>query len=131
SGELDRLARRFGVHSGTQVSIAAASPGAGRHLMNRLRAGAPGRLGGQPVECEDLSAREDDLRTDALVLRSPAGPAADAAVRVVVRPSGTEPKVKVYVEVSLPPADGLEAARRRARRRIDAVARDVRGLLEP
>jgi phosphomannomutase len=34
--------------------------------------------------------------------------------RVVVRPSGTEPKVKFYIEVRCPVAEDLDAARHRA-----------------
>lgn len=130
-GGLDRLARRFGVHSGTQLSIRTAGADAGGLVLDRLRTAAPEQLGGLPVDREDLAGRDDRLRTDALVLRSRDHTASDAAVRVVVRPSGTEPKVKAYVEVSLPPTDELHAARGRARRLVDAVADDLRVILEP
>jgi phosphomannomutase len=50
-------------------------------------------------------------RTDALIF---AGGDADTSARVVVRPSGTEPKVKCYIEVRSAVADDLADVRRRA-----------------
>ncbi|MBO0864844.1 MAG: hypothetical protein J2P16_07225, partial [Mycobacterium sp.] len=50
-------------------------------------------------------------RTDALVFT---GGADDTSVRVVVRPSGTEPKLKCYLEVRCAAAEDLDSARRRA-----------------
>ncbi|MEK8228409.1 hypothetical protein NKG05_23760 [Oerskovia sp. M15] len=54
--------------------------------------------------------------------------------RVIVRPSGTEPKVKCYLEVIVPVApdasyDDLTAARAFARTRLDHVRRDVAAAL--
>jgi phosphomannomutase len=54
--------------------------------------------------------------------------------RVVVRPSGTEPKLKCYLEVVVPLApdasdDQVTAARATARSRLDAVAADMRPAL--
>ena len=50
--------------------------------------------------------------------------------RVIIRPSGTEPKIKAYLEVRAPVgADGVAAARSVAGERLDAVADDVRARL--
>ena len=51
--------------------------------------------------------------------------------RVVVRPSGTEPKLKCYLEVVVPvhPDDGVDAARISAAGRLDAIKGDVRRAL--
>ncbi|MFM8896766.1 MAG: hypothetical protein ACKOE2_15725 [Actinomycetales bacterium] len=52
--------------------------------------------------------------------------------RVIVRPSGTEPKVKCYLQVieSVPhEVDGLATARAAARARRDLMAADVQALL--
>src|SRR4029453_1142934 len=67
-------------------------------MMDRFRADPPSELGGRAVESvEDLSAGTADLPpTDGLRYRL-----ADGA-RVVVRPSGTEPKLKCYAEVVVP-----------------------------
>jgi phosphomannomutase len=52
---------------------------------------------------------------------------ADGA-RVVVRPSGTEPKLKCYLEVVVPvnPEDGVDAARISAAGRLDALRDDIK-----
>ena len=51
-------------------------------------------------------------------------------VRLAVRPSGTEPKVKGYIEIGLPVADDLAAARCGAEAMGEAVRRDVSALLQ-
>jgi phosphomannomutase len=47
---------------------------------------------------------------------------------VIVRPSGTEPKLKCYLEVVIPvnPEDGVEAARIAAVGRLDALRGDIK-----
>ncbi len=47
---------------------------------------------------------------------------------MIVRPSGTEPKIKCYLEVVVPvhPDDGVEAARIAAAGRLDALGSDIR-----
>ena len=47
---------------------------------------------------------------------------------MIVRPSGTEPKIKCYLEVVVPvtPDDGVDAARISAAGRLDALKSDVR-----
>jgi phosphomannomutase len=92
--------------------------------MGRLRATPPTELGGLPVErADDLSVGSPDLPpTDGLRYLL-----ADGA-RVVVRPSGTEPKLKCYLEVVIPvdPADGVDAARIAAAGRLDALRDDIK-----
>ena len=92
--------------------------------MERLRTTPPTALGGLAVErVDDLALGSDALPpTDGLRYAL-----ADGA-RVIVRPSGTEPKVKCYLEVVVPvdPEDGVDAARIAAAGRLDAIAADVR-----
>jgi len=45
-----------------------------------------------------------------------------------VRPSGTEPKLKAYLEVVEPPDDDVPAARARAAARLAALRDEVAGL---
>lgn len=82
---------------------------------------APTALGGVPVSSLDRPAPD----VTRLVL-------ADRA-RVIVRPSGTEPKLKYYVEaieaVTAPGADGVAAARAAAEVRLDAIVTDLLALL--
>ncbi len=95
--------------------------------MPRRREQPPATLGGLDVlEAEDLSEGVGDLPpTDGLRYRL-----ADGA-RVIVRPSGTEPKIKAYLEVVLPvdPDDGVEAARIAAAGRLDALRNDVKAAM--
>ena len=51
--------------------------------------------------------------------------------RVIVRPSGTEPKIKLYIDVREPVHDGepLEHARARADARLDTLDAAFRALL--
>jgi phosphomannomutase len=65
------------------------------------------------------------------VLRRPGAPAAPhAGDRVVVRPSGTEPKLKAYLQVVEPATADLRAARDAAARRMAALRTEVAGLLD-
>jgi phosphomannomutase len=58
------------------------------------------------------------------------GAAGIAGARVIIRPSGTEPKIKAYLEVRVPvAAEGVAAARSLAGERLAAVAEDVRARL--
>jgi phosphomannomutase len=56
--------------------------------------------------------------------------AADSGARVIIRPSGTEPKVKAYLEVIEPLAGGdVRAVRARATAAMAALRADVEALL--
>jgi len=81
-----------------------------------------------------------DAVVERLRARPPAGwasdrPAPDVLVlrrggdRVVVRPSGTEPKLKAYLQVVEPVEDGLAAARAAAAARMAALRDEVTELL--
>ena len=105
---LDSLARRHGVH----VTGAVTRPVEGAaDAMARLRITPPTELAGFAVGVEDLLDRPGEQRTDALILT---GGDDRTTVRVVVRPSGTEPKLKSYTEVRCAPTDDLTMARARA-----------------
>jgi phosphomannomutase len=115
---LDALALRHGVHVTSAVSVPADAA-----LVDHLRANPPARLGDQPVEVTDLLDRRGQQRTDALIY-------AGESVRVAIRPSGTEPKVKAYLEIRLPPREDVPAARAVADRMLDELRADVVALLQ-
>jgi phosphomannomutase len=117
SDALDELARRHGVH----VTAAASTP-ADAAAMDRLRASPPARLAGFDVTVDDLATRRGQLRTDAVVL---SGGDEATSVRVVVRPSGTEPKVKSYFEVRCAPSEDLAEVRARAERLLIELAAEA------
>jgi phosphomannomutase len=103
---LDDLARRHGVHRTAAVSRRVENAD---QAMAALRANPPAALAAIAVTVEDLGQRRGMQRTDALVFTGD-------DIRVVVRPSGTEPKLKSYIEVRRAPTDDLVAARAAAER---------------
>lgn len=123
---LDDIARTHGLHATDQVSVRVSDLALIPAAMQRLRDTPPTSLGGLAVEgVDDLSLGSDALPpTDGLRYRL-----ADGA-RVIVRPSGTEPKVKCYLEVVVPVEagadDGVQAARIVAAGRLDALGSDIR-----
>ncbi len=118
---LDALALRHGVHTTTAVGRPVADADAAAEVMTRLRSKAPSKLCGFDVTMTDLAAvRPYEQRADAVILE---GGDAETAVRLAVRPSGTEPKVKSYIEVRQSCVDGdLENARAQARRIQEELA---------
>jgi phosphomannomutase len=115
---LDDLAREHGLHATDQLSVRVDDLALIEDAMARLRAEPPTTLGGRAVEqAEDLLEGTDTLPpTDGLRYRL-----ADGG-RVVVRPSGTEPKLKGYLEVVVPVADSdVAAARRTAAEALAAI----------
>ncbi len=111
-GALDDLALRHGVHTTTAVSRTVADAEEADAVMARLRDTPPDRLAGFEVTVTDLLVDRDHRRTDALVLF---GGDDDNWVRMAVRPSGTEPKVKSYIEVRCANLGNIEATRVKAR----------------
>jgi phosphomannomutase len=130
-GRLDELEASLGVHSTAQLSLRLSGSGAQdaiSALMARWRAAPPARLAHLDVsEVRDLAMGGGELpRSDVLVLQL------GEAGRVVLRPSGTEPKLKAYLEATTGPCgeEDLAEARREAQARIAELRADVAGLLE-
>ncbi|MGA3215605.1 MAG: phospho-sugar mutase [Acidimicrobiales bacterium] len=126
TARLDELACRFGVHATRQWSLRLSGPGAPEEMaeiVGRWRGERAAELGGLKVnETVDLLEGSAELPpTNALVLRLEKG------ARVVLRPSGTEPKLKAYFEVVTPPVspEGLARERRRADELLDEIESDV------
>ncbi len=115
---LDDLAVEHGLHATDQLSVRVADLSVIADAMRRLREDPPTRLAGLAVtRAEDLSEGTETLPpTDGLRYTL------DGA-RVIVRPSGTEPKLKCYLEVVVPVAGhtGLPAARARAAETLTAL----------
>jgi phosphomannomutase len=121
---LDDLALAHGLHATDQVSVRVTDLAQIAAAMTRLRAAPPTSLGGLAVErVDDLSRGAGGLPpTDGLRYHL-----ADQG-RVIVRPSGTEPKLKCYLEVVVPvdPDAGVDAARISAAARLDALRDGIR-----
>jgi len=109
---LDELAAEFGVHVTDQLSVRVDDLDDIAAAMAHIRAKTPTTLLGEAVtSVEDLLPA-----ADVLILRT-------ASARVVVRPSGTEPKLKAYLEVVEPVSGGAVAD---ARERASASAHALR-----
>jgi phosphomannomutase len=86
--------------------------------MSRVRQAPPAALLGAEVTFEDLLPDNDILRLQT------------ASARVVIRPSGTEPKLKAYLEVVEPVAQGdVATARTRAEQALTALRAEVAATL--
>ncbi|MER6460434.1 phospho-sugar mutase [Streptomyces sp. NPDC001288] len=119
---LDDLAVEHGLHATDQLSVRVEDLSVIADAMRRLREQPPTALAGLPVtRAEDLTLGTDRLPpTDGLRYTL-------TGARVVVRPSGTEPKLKCYLEVVVPVAAhaGLPAARAEAAETLAAIKRDL------
>ncbi|MGK5448067.1 phospho-sugar mutase [Streptomyces radiopugnans] len=127
---LDDIAVEYGLHATDQLSVRVEDLSVIADAMRRLRQAPPALLAGLTVlSAEDLSRGAGDLPpTDGLRYRLAGDPRQRVAgARIVVRPSGTEPKLKCYLEVVVPVADAseLSAARATAERVLDALRTDL------
>ncbi|MGI9123629.1 MAG: phospho-sugar mutase [Mycobacterium sp.] len=117
---LDDLARKFGLYATSQLSVRVSDLSLISDAMARLRADPPGTLGGRDVvQMDDLEEGVDGLPpTDGLRFTLQ-----DA--RVIIRPSGTEPKLKCYLQVVVPVTGTIGDAHAAAKSELDAVRTSV------
>ena len=139
---LDDLARRFGLYATGQFSVdLSGGPEAGTALLAAARNAPPLSLLGQPVTSVDdlglgLRSRADGTkdplafpRSDVIIWHCADG------TRVAVRPSGTEPKVKIYLQVVLPaagtvaPTGDLAPLRAQAAERLADLRQEIAEVL--
>jgi phosphomannomutase len=137
--EIAELAARHGGSATAQLSVRYDGTDAlsqMRQLMERLRASEPEHVGGRTVrrtiDVLDGLVRDGSGRTERSDL-----PSADVLVwelegdaRVIVRPSGTEPKLKCYLEVPLRPAEPTRDDLARARADSDRALARLRAAAE-
>ncbi|MDX6243368.1 MAG: phosphomannomutase [Frankiales bacterium] len=125
---LDELAREYGLHATEQWAVRVASLHEIDAAMATLRSARPAMLGGHPV-----------ARTVDLLEGSPTLPPTDGVTywlgdptapygRVVVRPSGTEPKLKAYLEFVVPVTGAVAEARTVADRQLAAIRASLQQL---
>ncbi len=123
---LDEISRTFGVHATAQASFRVADLSLISDAMARLRAHLPQALAGVAVTASDLNAGWNGLPpTDGVLLEGD-------GVRAVARPSGTEPKLKVYLQASVAPdrsAADLPAARAEAAAQLGQLRADMTAAL--
>ncbi|MEU1073924.1 MULTISPECIES: phospho-sugar mutase [unclassified Streptomyces] len=119
---LDDLAVRHGLHATDQLSVRVEDLSVISDAMRRLRENPPTSLAGLAVtRAEDLTEGTEELPpTDGLRYYL-------EGARVIVRPSGTEPKLKCYLEVVVPvaSAEALGEARAKATELLAGIKRDL------
>jgi phosphomannomutase len=122
---LDDQARRYGLHATAQLSVRVADLSVISGAMARLRESPPSVLAGRTVTgVEDLAEGADGLPpSDVVRLRL----AEDG--RVVVRPSGTEPKLKCYLEIVVPVTGTADEARAAAATALATLRDDMADAL--
>ncbi|EIC92054.1 phosphomannomutase [Candidatus Aquiluna sp. IMCC13023] len=91
--QIQDLAEKFGHVATGQVSLRVSDLSVIGKITSDLRANPPASIGDEAVLFEDYLARTDAMKTDALILSS-------NSIKIIVRPSGTEPKLKCYLQAS-------------------------------
>ena len=125
SDRLDEIARSYGVHATSQLSVRVADLSIIAKAMARLRSQPPATLAGAPVAVRDLRDGGPLPPTDAVELTG-------EWVHVVARPSGTEPKLKCYLEARVPVPESranLAAARDKAAQLILGLREEMSSAL--
>jgi phosphomannomutase len=121
---LAEIARRYGVYETDQLSLRVEDAKIIAAAMTRLRANPPRTLAGQPTSVVDLAHGTSELPpTDALLLSG-------ETIKAVVRPSGTEPKLKCYLESHLPSSADLVTARAAARSILATMRSEMQAALD-
>ncbi|MER7202538.1 phosphomannomutase [Streptomyces sp. CB01635] len=122
---LDDLAVAHGLHATDQLSVRVEDLTIIARAMTALRETPPTELAGLPVvKAEDLTHGTATLPpTDGLRYTLDG----EYRARVIVRPSGTEPKLKCYLEAVIPVAkrSDLPSARAEGTRVLNAIKQDL------
>lgn len=125
--ELDRLYRKHGVYLSGPVTVRVDDLSIIPATMAKVRSEPPTELAGSPVSrVVDLAEGSAELPpTDGIAWYT------EQSDRVIIRPSGTEPKVKCYLEVIVPVGDDgdLDSAKARAAQRLALFKEDVSAAL--
>jgi phosphomannomutase len=122
---LDDIYREHGLHATAQLSVRVDDLSIITRAMETLRTSPPSSLGGADVtSVDDLADGYHGLPpTDGVRL------GLDGDARIICRPSGTEPKLKCYIEVVIPVTESIEAAREIADQQIAGIKTDLGAAL--
>ena len=120
---LDDIASEYGLHVTDQLSVRMNNLADIPAAVNRLRSNPPSTLAGRTVTLAfDLKNGFNGLPpTDGYLLSFDGG-------RVIVRPSGTEPKLKCYLEVIVD-SDDIAEARDIAEATVAQIKSEMKALL--
>ena len=132
---LDELAAEVGLHVTAAASVRA-SPEAISSAMSELRSHPPRTIAGRAVTnvvdwLDPSKPHPADLVEVELALATANGGGHDpeAQVRICIRPSGTEPKAKIYLEAVIPTPGDIRTDRRHLGKLLDAVAAEMSASL--
>ncbi|MGV3148551.1 phospho-sugar mutase [Rothia sp. 11273D007AR] len=122
---LDELATEHGLYATDQLSVRVDDLAQIPTMMKRLRANPPAELAESPVvSVEDLTEGTETLPpTDGMRYYT------EDSTRVIVRPSGTEPKLKCYLEVVVPVSGSVADARQVASTKLALLKADMTAAL--
>ena len=114
--QLDKLMQRYGYFATGQISIRVTDLNVISDLMNKLRTNPPTQIAGVASVFEDMNQGSSSLpATDALRFKLQDGRT------VIVRPSGTEPKLKCYLQT----VSDNEAQSKKLLAELEAAMRQV------
>lgn len=122
---LDEIYRTHGLHTTGQLSVRVDDLSIIATAMRKLRSTPPSELGGLAVESvDDLADGYAGLPpTDGIRL------GLEGATRIICRPSGTEPKLKCYIEVVREVDGSMDAAREASQATLAAIRTDLAAAL--
>ncbi len=122
---LDDVYREHGLHTTSQLSVRVEDLAIISRAMDILRTTPPTALGGIAVtSVDDLADGYRGLPpTDGIRLGLEGG------ARVIARPSGTEPKLKCYIEVVVSVTDSIGVSRTTADEKIAGIKADLATVL--
>ena len=100
-----------------------------KEIMAKMRSNPPATLGGQKVvKVRDLMNDPDLPKSNVLQFYLESGTIVSA------RPSGTEPKIKFYINSMIPAGDGSDAwfadAKKKAAELCDGISRDIQATID-
>lgn len=131
--QLDQLYRRYGMYWETLQTIM--YPGAAGNetmlsIMKSLRLTPPAQVGDTPVVSMIDRLTAEGTKGDVIILNL----SADKQTRVTIRPSGTEPKLKIYTQVYFPIAadisdEDLQQAKEKAAAYATVLSKNVATLV--
>jgi phosphomannomutase len=121
---LDEFSALFGGFVSDQISVRVTDLSAIGTLMTSIRQSPPHDIGGIAVKSvEDLARGLDGLPPSDVIRFW-----LEDGSRVMVRPSGTEPKLKVYIDV-VSHADNVEEGQRDSSTRLEKISAGMRKIV--
>ena len=122
---LDKIESQYGVHAGAQISLRSDDLARITDVMQHLRSNPPKTIAGMEVTgiVDFANGYEGLASADCLSYQL------SGTDRVVVRPSGTEAKLKVYIEVVRDAGSDVAAARKVAKSVVNELGESITRLL--